>query len=169
MSDDIYCGIGKVPKNKRMGSMKECGEANQIRQYGIKKVDKKLVDSILAEKQRKSSSVGKLETKAQKLGEDFVILKAKIKKLQSKIEYETDKKTKDQLKKDLAALETKKNKINTDLSIAEKIKTKNKTKTKTKSKSKSKSSSRQLKKVKSTSKSKSRVSSKSKGKRKVNK
>jgi hypothetical protein len=161
MSDDIYCGIGKVPKNKKMGSMKECGEANQIRQYGIKKVDKKLIDSILAEKQRKSSSVGKLETKAQKLGEDFVILKAKIKKLQSKIEYETDKKTKDQLKKDLAALETKKNKISTDLSIAEKIKTKNKNKTKTKSKSKS--SSRQVKKFKS----KSRTNSKSKRKRSV--
>ena len=33
-----YGGIGKVPKDRVMGSPKECFNTRQIRQYGLKKV-----------------------------------------------------------------------------------------------------------------------------------
>ena len=31
----VYCGIGKIPKNHRKGSMKECIDNNQVRLYGF--------------------------------------------------------------------------------------------------------------------------------------
>lgn len=41
---NVYCSIGKVPKKMRLGSMKECAEKKQIRLYGIKKIDSKLLE-----------------------------------------------------------------------------------------------------------------------------
>jgi len=38
---NIFCGIGKIPKKSRRGTMRECAEKGQIRYYGIKKVDAK--------------------------------------------------------------------------------------------------------------------------------
>lgn len=38
---DIFCGVGKIPKNARRGTMRECAEKKQIRYYGIKKIDAK--------------------------------------------------------------------------------------------------------------------------------
>lgn len=156
MSDDIYCGIGKVPKNKRIGTMKECADANQIRQYGIKKVDKKLLEHMEAEKKRKNSSAGKIESKSEKIGIDLAILMGKIKKLKEKIKFENDKQEKKELEKELVSLENKKNKLNAEYAILNKAKSKGKVKsksksarsTKKKSKSKSKSKSSKLKKVK---------------------
>lgn len=34
-----YCGIGKIPKGKKRGTAKECIKANQVRYYGLEKVD----------------------------------------------------------------------------------------------------------------------------------
>ena len=41
---DIYCGVSKIPKGQKRGSMKECAEKGQIRYYGIKKIDKKTME-----------------------------------------------------------------------------------------------------------------------------
>ena len=38
---DIFCGIGKIPKKSRRGTMRECAEKGQVRYYGIKKIDAK--------------------------------------------------------------------------------------------------------------------------------
>ena len=38
---NIYCGIGKVPKNMRLGSKKESMEMGQVRYYGLRKIDPK--------------------------------------------------------------------------------------------------------------------------------
>ena len=35
----IYCGAKKPPKGKKYGSMSQCKERNQIRLYGLRKVD----------------------------------------------------------------------------------------------------------------------------------
>ena len=43
-----FCGIGKIPKGHKRGNMKECVMAGQVRYYGIKKVDPR----ILASKQK---------------------------------------------------------------------------------------------------------------------
>ena len=41
-----YCGINKVPKGKHRGNEIECITQNQIRQYGIDKIDPKTAKSI---------------------------------------------------------------------------------------------------------------------------
>ena len=38
-----YCGIKAVPKGKNRGSMKQCAESNQVRLYGLHKIDPKLL------------------------------------------------------------------------------------------------------------------------------
>lgn len=45
-----YCGIGKIPKGKKRGTAKECIKANQIRYYGLEKID---MDAINKAKKKK--------------------------------------------------------------------------------------------------------------------
>ena len=40
----IFCGVGKIPKKSRRGTMRECAEKKQIRYYGIKKIDAKTLE-----------------------------------------------------------------------------------------------------------------------------
>lgn len=35
---EFYCGIGKLPKDKRRGSMIECAENGKVAYYGVKKI-----------------------------------------------------------------------------------------------------------------------------------
>lgn len=42
----IYCGAGKIPKNSRKGSMRECAERGQIRLYGLYKIDPIILKSV---------------------------------------------------------------------------------------------------------------------------
>jgi hypothetical protein len=43
---DIYCGIGKPPANKKLGTMRQCAEHGQVRLYGLKKIDPKTLEMI---------------------------------------------------------------------------------------------------------------------------
>jgi hypothetical protein len=45
MEDNVYCGIGKVPKNSKIGTMKQCADRKQIRYWGQNKVDSSILDS----------------------------------------------------------------------------------------------------------------------------
>jgi len=55
----IYCDVGEVPKGKRRGSMKECAELGQVRYYGEKKMDKKMVSvAVELKNAKKNKSVG---------------------------------------------------------------------------------------------------------------
>ena len=38
-----YCGIKKVPKSRRLGTMKDCAKSSQIRYWGINKVDERIL------------------------------------------------------------------------------------------------------------------------------
>jgi hypothetical protein len=38
-----YCGINRVPKGKKQGTIEECYDNRQIRYYGLHKVDPKLL------------------------------------------------------------------------------------------------------------------------------
>lgn len=40
----IFCGAGKMPKTSRLGTSTECAEKNQIRYYGLNKVDAKTIE-----------------------------------------------------------------------------------------------------------------------------
>lgn len=41
---ETYCGINKLPKGKRYGSMIECAEQGQVRRYGTNKMDPKTLE-----------------------------------------------------------------------------------------------------------------------------
>ena len=95
MSDKIFCGAGKVPKGQTRGTMKQCVDKNQIRYWGVKKVDPKLLESR-----------GKKKSKGSKLTRDKVAikmvgLKGKVTKLTKQLAEEKDKKKQDQIKKEL--------------------------------------------------------------------
>ena len=54
MADNIHCGITKLPKNKKLGTMKQCLEKNQVRLFGLNKIDPLLI-SNQQEKKRKAN------------------------------------------------------------------------------------------------------------------
>ena len=71
-----YCGINKIPKGQYRGSMTECAEKNQVKFYGLNKVDSKTVDAI----KKKTASQGKLD----RLKMDVLNLKFEIKNMVKK-------------------------------------------------------------------------------------
>jgi len=83
-----YCGIGDPPKGSRRGTAKECVDNKQVRYYGIKKINPKLL-----EKKEKTVSRTVLMKK-------HVKLTAKIKKFIEKIKKEDNQKKKDKMKTD---------------------------------------------------------------------
>lgn len=97
MAKKTYCSIGKVPKGQKLGSMKECLDKNQVRYWGVKKIDPKLLE--LGKK--KKDSIESLE----KLYIKLVTLRGRIKGINKKLADEKDKKEKDKLNKEL--LDTK--------------------------------------------------------------
>jgi hypothetical protein len=78
MSDDddddenkgVYCGVKRISKNKRLGTPDECAELNQVRHYGLEKIDKNLVN-ISGKKPR---SLIKEQLKEKKLEMDGRVL-----------------------------------------------------------------------------------------------
>jgi hypothetical protein len=135
MSDDIFCGAGKVPKNKRRGTMQECIEKNQFRYWGIKKIDSRVLAEL-------DISKNIPETKG-KLMIEYAKMNGRIKRLERELSQDVKKKsltakqidemTKEMKKcKSIRTKITKKlEKINNDES-EKKNKNTNKTKTKTK-------------------------------------
>jgi hypothetical protein len=93
---DIYCGIKKVPKNKKLGSMKDCAEKGQVTYWGLKKIDNKILES--SQKNKKVSldkarlNKIKLDTRLKKLNKDLDNTKEKEKKSTIKKEIEKTKK-----------------------------------------------------------------------------
>jgi hypothetical protein len=41
---NAYCGVLKLKKNQRRGSMQECANMGEVRYYGLKKIDSKLLE-----------------------------------------------------------------------------------------------------------------------------
>lgn len=101
---DIYCSIGKIPTGKKLGSMKECADLGQIRYYGLKKVDPKLLENIRLSKTKKESK--------KNLRLKLIGLRGRVKKIKSQIEFEKDKNKKAELNE----LLKKTNKELTDIS-----------------------------------------------------
>lgn len=106
MSKKVYCSVGPVPKGQKLGSMKECADKKQIRYYGIKKIDPRLLEAA-----KKGS---KISESRDKLAIKMVGLRGRVSRLNKEIAAEKDKKKKDALiaqldktKKELAEVSTK--------------------------------------------------------------
>jgi len=99
---DIYCGIKPVPKNKTLGSMKQCANAQQVRYYGIKKVDKKLLET------KKTKSKNDRMTIIKEMSKLKGILHRLDREIRTKSVRE-DPKKKSQMEKDIANTKKKYN------------------------------------------------------------
>ena len=97
MPKEIYCGAKKVPKGKRLGSMKECAEKGQISYWGLKKIDPKLIESIQKGVEKKESR--------DKLAIKMVGLIGRVNKLKKDIQGTKNSKEKTKLQKDLEKTE----------------------------------------------------------------
>jgi len=113
---DSYCGIGKVPKKKKRGSMKECAEKGQIRYYGIKKIDKKLAENAVRVKKIDKIPASKVNKQIEKMTIEYATLLGKIRGTKKKLESEKDKTKKEKLKNEIGKLKEKSKKVGSDLS-----------------------------------------------------
>jgi hypothetical protein len=91
MSSDFYCGSGKVPKNKRIGSMQECAQAGKVSYWGIKQIDSRILEFA---KTNKTVSLTKARSNKIKLD-------ARLKKLKRDYENEKDADKKKEIKKNI--------------------------------------------------------------------
>lgn len=131
---NIHCGVAKVPKGKKLGSMMECAEKSQVRYYGLKKIDPKIIEAV---KKRKS----KPNTREQLLLK-HVEVNGKKKKLAATVEKEKDKVKKAKFEKELKKATEQLKLINESLRAIEAKREKEKQKKKQSSKRASKRTSR---------------------------
>lgn len=97
MSDkNLYYGAYNVPKDKKRATMKEAIEANQIRYYGVKKIDQRTIEKS-REKQKNQETIRDLQNKK-------IRLMAKIKRMIKEIKAEKDINKKDKMKDEVRAL-----------------------------------------------------------------
>ena len=81
----IYCGVEELKKNERLGSAKECAELKQVRYYGLKKINKSILDDTkglsankLAKKKKLYKLLGSYRGDVDKLKEEIEDFKEEI-------------------------------------------------------------------------------------------
>lgn len=98
MTDKIHCGIKPVPKNHKLGTMQQCLEKNQVKYWGIKKVDPRMLEA--------SKTIKK--TKKVKSLDDIRIMqvsfRGKIKRKTIDLGKEKDTKKKEEITKEIREL-----------------------------------------------------------------
>ena len=103
----IYCGTEQPPPSgHRYGTMKECVDLKQVRLYGLRKVDRRLLESTNTKKESDSELTVKLlglRGKLTKLKRDFDASESQKDKLKIMKEY-------DEVRKELLLLNEKKQK-----------------------------------------------------------
>jgi len=90
-AEEGYCGAGAVPRGKYRASAEYCVQRNQVRYYGLKKIDAELL-----EKKVKTSDIDKERIKLKKIdldADDLIKEFAKVKRI-----LEDPTSTKSQLK-----------------------------------------------------------------------
>ena len=111
-SKTIYCGVDKLKENQRLGTAKECAELKQVRYYGLKKINKKIVDD------NKGMPV-KAEARMSKLTKKRGGLRGRIMKIKDEIEdykNEEDYRKNQSFQKAVKKLEDEMKKLKEELS-----------------------------------------------------
>ncbi len=125
---DIHCGVTKVPKGKKLGSMMECAEKSQVRYYGLKRIDPKILEAAQKQKSKPATR--------ENLMMKHVEINARKKKLTASLEKEKDKIKKGKIEKDLKKALDQLKAISKDLKIIEAKREKEKQQKKANSKQK---------------------------------
>ena len=84
---DVYCGGGKLPAGKRIGTKKECVDAKQVRLYGVEKITREEIEKY-------QKSIEKMEFK-------LAAMNIKLKTVLQKYNHEENPKEKAKLAKKL--------------------------------------------------------------------
>jgi hypothetical protein len=94
MSDKIYCGVEEPSGHKRRGTAKECLKKNQVRYWGIRKIDSHTL--------KKMKEYKKSIQEENRAGIKMTTLDMEIRKIKAKLSNEdlSDRK-RDQLKRSL--------------------------------------------------------------------
>lgn len=87
------CGTSDLKKGQRHGSMPECAMMGQVRYWGIKRVDNKLLESVKASRKVKPNRL--------KLMLAITSARSKAKKLEKEVALEKDKKKKKQKQEEI--------------------------------------------------------------------
>jgi len=98
----IICGINKLRKNEKRGSLKECIKKRQIRYYGLVKVDKKKLDKIIEQLDKEKKKEKETKQFPEALKNAYlkgIRLLRKRTKIELEIKQEKDKNKKLKLKK----------------------------------------------------------------------
>jgi len=72
-----YCGIKPVPKGYQRGSTEYCIQTNQVRYYGLEKIDPKLIDQFKGSNvdlQKEKIKLSKIENDAKLLIKESKVL-----------------------------------------------------------------------------------------------
>jgi hypothetical protein len=101
MEEKIYCGSGPLPKGHRYGSMQECLDKGQVKLWGLKKVDPRIMEATKLNK--KNKKVVKLDD----LRIVQVSLRGKIKRKTNEHKSEKNEKVKNTLMKEIEELKVK--------------------------------------------------------------
>ena len=107
---NVFCGVGDIPKKKKRGSMKECAELGQVRYYGIKKVDEKLINGIINKKKEskkndKKQNIIRGKNKYEDALLELSSMQGRRKRFLREIDESDDKKEQQKLKKELEKVE----------------------------------------------------------------
>ncbi len=103
----IFCGISQpIPKGHRLGSMKECLEMKQVRYYGLKKMDSKLIESVIGSK----NNTEELRARYSTLRVNFNKLKKEFQKTKNADTKKELLKKLEEMTKEIKSIETKLNK-----------------------------------------------------------
>ena len=95
----IYCGVDELKSNQKLGTPKECAELKQVRYYGLKKINKDILEEF------KGISVVSAQ-KEQKLYKMFGRTKAEIQLIKNEIsDYKQENNYKKLYKKELKDLD----------------------------------------------------------------
>jgi hypothetical protein len=105
--EKINCGVKALKKGERRGTMQECIDKKQVRYYGIKTIDKVLLDEVL-KKKKPEKVLSELS-----IHEIAAAMNAMIHNIKRKREYQEEAKKKkettkvDKFEKEINALKTK--------------------------------------------------------------
>ena len=106
----IFCGItDPIPKDFRLGSMKECLDKGQVRYYGLKKIDNKILETVTKKKELETEST--LQIKAAGFRGKLTKLKKDLDKTEDAAEKKRIKEEYEQIRQQLIVIGEKINKI----------------------------------------------------------
>lgn len=90
-SKNIYCGVDKLKENQKLGTAKECAELKQVRYYGLKKINKELVEENKGMPVKAKGKIKKLIQKRGTLRGKIEKNKVLIEEYKDEVDYKKDK------------------------------------------------------------------------------